>query len=104
MESWFSPVAEFLFKYPARLFGQGLLVWQNRALLPVIGSAVGVVAVATVWQYSRARGLGAGDRVLLAGLRTLVAVSLGVSLLRPGLQLSTAVPVERIPDPFDSFA
>lgn len=37
MESWFSPVAEFLFKYPARLFGQGLLVWQNRALLPVIG-------------------------------------------------------------------
>ena len=92
MESWFSSVAEFLFKYPARLFGQGHLVWQNRGVLPLIGAAVVLVVAAAVWQYGRARAIGLPDRILLTGFRTVVAASLGICLLRPGLALSTSVP------------
>lgn len=92
MNSWFGSIAEFLFKYPARMYGQGLLVWQNRAWLPAIAAATVLVAAAAVRQYWRAGRLGSLERAALAGIRIIAVAVIGLCLLRPGLQISTAVP------------
>ncbi len=87
---------EFLFKYPSRVFEQGVFVWQGagwaRLVVPVVGVLIGVA----VWSYLRAGRIRFRDRIVLAGLRVAALALLGACLLRPALLVSMSVPQENI--------
>jgi uncharacterized membrane protein len=89
MESFFSA----LFKYRPLLFAEGQIRFATPWPALVLAIAAGIIAVAAVVSYGRARGgATAGSRVLLGFLR---AGALGVllfALLQPTLVLTSTVP------------
>jgi uncharacterized membrane protein len=88
-----SSLAEFLFKYPGRVFEKGTLVWQGAGVARFIVPVVVVLLAVAIWSYrSAAPKVGLRDRLVLIALRSLVVLLLGVCLLRPTLLLSTSVP------------
>jgi uncharacterized membrane protein len=93
VSSFGTSLAEFLFKYPGRVFEKGTLVWQGAGLIGLIVPLVLLVAGVAVWTYLRSGPkVRARDRAVLMALRVLIVLLLGVCLLRPGLLLSTSVP------------
>lgn len=96
MDSQLASLAEFLFKYPARVFEQGTLVWQGAGLAWIVIPAaigLGVLGVATYLRSRRGRLV---DRVVLGLLRAVAVGLLGVAMLRPGLLLSISQPQQNI--------
>lgn len=85
-------VLAFLFKYPARVWERGDLVWSP--VLPpwVVGAlAVGAAVVAGA-SYARVRGLRPLDRGTLLAVRAATLLLLVALLLRPTLVVASAVP------------
>ena len=87
---------EFLFKYPRRVFEQGVFVWQGagwaRVVIPVVAVLIGLAA----WSYLRAGRATLLDRVVLTLLRAAAIGLLGVCLLRPALLVSMSVPQQNV--------
>ncbi len=87
---------EFLFKYPSRVFEQGVFVWQGAGWARLVLPAVGLLVVLGGWSYLRAGRVKLRDRIVLAGLRAVAVGLLGVCLLRPALVVSMSVPQENV--------
>jgi len=89
-------LAEFLFKYPGRVFQQGAFVWQGagsaRVVLPVMAGLIGLA----VWSYVVAGRIRPRHRIVLALLRAAVIGLLGICLLRPALLVSMSVPQQNV--------
>ncbi len=87
---------EFLFKYPSRVFEQGVFVWQGagwaRVVVPVVAVLIGLAA----WSYFRAGRAKVLDRVVLTCLRAAAIGLLGVCLLRPALLVSISAPQQNV--------
>ena len=87
---------EFLFKYPSRVFEQGVFVWQGagwaRVVVPMVAALIGLAA----WSYFRAGRAKVLDRVVLTCLRAAAIGLLGVCLLRPALLVSISVPQQNV--------
>ncbi len=89
-------VPELLVKYPARVFEQGVLVWQHAGWLRVLAPVTLVLIAVTILGYLRASRAGRVDRAVLATVRSLALILLALCLLRPALLVSTSLPQQNI--------
>lgn len=89
-------VPELLVKYPARVFEQGVLVWQHAGWLRVLAPITLVLIAVTIMGYLRASRAGRVDRAVLATVRSLALILLALCLLRPALLVSTSLPQQNI--------
>jgi uncharacterized membrane protein len=85
-----------LFKYPARVYEQGTLVWQGAGLAAFVVPVVAVIALLAVLGYRRGGRTRLVDRIVLASLRVTAVGLVGLCLLRPGLLVSMSRPQENI--------
>ncbi len=93
MSDLLSSIFRFLFKYPPEVFRQGEFRLSGAPGLALVMLAVAVVAIPVVGSYRRSAGrAGSRDRALLAGLRLGAVGLVAFCLVRPSLQLSSAVP------------
>jgi len=86
----------FLFKYPARVWERGELVWSP--VVPTWLLALGAIVALAVaaWGYARVQGLGRGHRVGLATLRGSALLVVIACLARPTLVVASAVPQRNV--------
>ncbi len=89
-------VPELLVKYPARVFEQGILVWQHAGWLRVLAPLTLILIAVTVVSYVRAGRAGRLDRIILATVRSLALILVALCLLRPALLVSTSLPQQNI--------
>ena len=86
----------FLFKYPARVWERGEIVWSP-VVPPWIVALLAIVAMVLVAvSYNRVTGLRRGTRTALVLLRAAVLLLVIACLLRPTLVVATAVPQRNV--------
>lgn len=89
-------VPELLVKYPARVFEQGILVWQHAGWLRILAPVTLLLIAFTIAGYLKAGRVGRLDRIILATVRSLGLLLVALCLLRPALLVSTSLPQQNI--------